>query len=346
MDYRPLCAYAESLVVRRAFRRAEDVLRRAIALLEQELAGVLEAVENDERAAEREDRGLGGGLVAEEEQALMDAQEDLDLLLGRAAELRFEFGRLLQRLGTLSAMRQDFVSAEACFERAVDMSPRDPSILHAFGVLMERMQGFERAEQCYLQALTVDHHHVMSLQSYGTYLCDIEGNTAGGRAYLERGIQAGEAQLQHDPHNPAKIAALGSVLRSLGVFLLVVECDVPRAYQLLLRSVDCAPHDATSWVKLATIHHHHGKDYEAAEYAYKQALAADADNHEGLVGLALLLITQGGRKQLAPGSSDAIKKRAPTTADLPVHTIRRFPPSRGVAIVAERSLNGRRFLPI
>ena len=355
-DYRPLCAYAEALVVRREFRRAEDSLKRALELLEVELVAVLDAADDEARRAERLERGLpdqpddlgdgnfvsgssskkkttrkrnnaggrrkqgGGGRHGHDDdgddgnddddddddngrgqgggggRGSPDPEQQRMELLDRAEALRWEFGRVLQRLGTLAAMRQDFAEAEACFERAIAASPRDPSVLHAFGTLLERMREFGRAEQCYLQALTIDHMHVMSLQSYGTLLCDIQGNPGGARQYLDRAMTAAEVQWEEQPRDPSRVAALASVVRSYGIFLLVVDCDVPRAYQLLLRAVDTAPDDAQSWCKLATIHHHHRHDLDAAKVAYERCLGEDAVNHEALIGLAVLLITTRGRK--------------------------------------------------
>ena len=59
LDYRPLCAYAESLIMRRQHRRAEDTLRRATLILEGELATIMTDVGEQDRRLERLARGLG-----------------------------------------------------------------------------------------------------------------------------------------------------------------------------------------------------------------------------------------------------------------------------------------------
>jgi hypothetical protein len=51
----------------------------------------------------------------------------------------------------LCGIRQDFAGAEVCFERAIEMSPRDPAVLHGFGTMLERMREYARAETCFLQ---------------------------------------------------------------------------------------------------------------------------------------------------------------------------------------------------
>lgn len=195
--------------------------------------------------------------------------EQLAALLPDSADARCSLGHALTRLGRAN---------DAIFhlERAVHLDPTHAAAHYRLGVAFERAGDRTDAIKVLERALVLDPHLADAAATLGN-VYNRRGETARARAAFARALAI----------DPAHVGA-----RTGRALTDAIEGELDGAQAALEGIGNGAPRDPSYWNALGRLRAWSG-DLTAAEAAYRQAAAHDADDLDARIGIATSLLGAG-----------------------------------------------------
>jgi Flp pilus assembly protein TadD len=190
-----------------------------------------------------------------------------------------------------------FADALAALDRAVALKPDFAQAHNSRGIALMRMKRRDEARRAFEQALALRPRHAEAALNLGE-LANQEGDTALARSAYQRVLE----------WEPDRVVARTGV-----AFADALDGDLEHAIELLEGVVEDHPKDAPAWQTLGAVCNWAWR-HDAAESAYREALAIDAHVPTARFGLAASLLARG---RYAEGLAEFEKSRAGFTPTEP-----------------------------